>query len=1331
MVNIRNTNEIISNLIDFYRLVKPELDTKPGTVTRDIFISPLATQLSLLFDELANVSSKQSLRLVIGSDLDKLARNFGISRQGARSSSGLAIITFSSIDGNVGINRGDLVFSQNGIPFSINASSIISSANSNFYRGVATKYRADLDAMGISDQFAVEVSVSATTAGISGNIAKYSIVRTNVVGASNAINVNSFNGGADPETDASFRDRILSTFSGSSVGTNLGYFNTALSVSGVVDAYVVEPNDPLMTRDGTVVSKSVDGTLSVIKEGTGGKVDVVILGSNLIEATDSYIYVDKSNLLDATNDLNDYTIGQILGDENKTVSKKRVDNIKSGILPSQPVENIVQITGSVSGSNFKEKTIDQYGRIFGNYELLKDTGFYSGSPWGFDKLKWISNTITDFQEDRIKNQTSGQDGLTFSDVTRISKIEQNVLVTNENSRVTSDRSIIQLLHYPVTSVTRVFNTNTGERYLVTNQNVDGSGSINLNGRIRISGNTLPSATDILQVDYNWIVTYDNHIDFDGLKNTYNSRLVDDSIDWGYSSLVKNEKVLFSLDPTNSYFIGNTTLPINTIISCNSFKQYSGNISKITSGRYVDRLQVNLTNIDVSPATIDSIKLRYTNTELYKTPLNDGLFTFSQSLFNSNVTYNVNIILPSDTVASENDIVSIIINESDVYSVDNISGTSSNFTITIPTTNIITNDLSFTLNVNYISNANNSLNANVTSLPSSKLANGFLNGFAGGQTSNITNNIRSQNATIQQNLDGDLYAQLDVSVATSLVDIVSIFDITTNTEYWNKENQGTLDSTNTNYRAILSGYNSPTLGDNVIVLYYPKELSRFQNLNYSNNLLLYRFDQIKFNVLFGGYYYALINKFENDTAIEFSIFNDGYELLSGSDGYVIDNTTEAVFGSSIDFSQIPDINNYQITISGLNKGTYDIIDYDSSDNTLVIKKNLDNITENNVFAIRVKDNKLLPISLDKAANHIILDGSFTVNDDVIVGFYEYNLLKNSTSKLSCTLTDNVINPGSITLTGNTLYKATDILFTSIYSDGKVNFAEAIRKALGQNSNMQISSNIKIVNVVSLEKVTTNGEIVLSKDEEYDLFNLELNESRYFNNLIENKNLSVLDIKITKALNVGDRLLSTFYFVVENDSETLNFTRNSTLYTNKNFIFINKIVSSGFRNSQSTRLAISLFNQPNGSSRYKAYYDYTAPKQNERITLRYNYNKLIGDVVFANESKRPINADVLIKQASRLEVSIEVLILVTLESGLTESTIKQNVSSAITTLINTLSLGRTIEDVDIQLAAEGVRGVDRARIIYFNKYGESGSVVKLVAQNNEYFELNELTINTEFR
>ena len=192
-------------------------------------------------------------------------------------------------------------------------------------------------------------------------------------------------------------------------------------------------------------------------------------------------------------------------------------------------------------------SVDEFGRVTGNYELVKDEGEYGGSPWGYDRLRWISDRISNFQEVNTKGTFNGQDALTFSDTTILNDAQQNISITNENSKVDEvNNSIIQLSHFPITEVTRVFNATTGERYVVANQNPDGTGVINNTGRITISGNSLPSRSDILQVDYTWIFSYDPFWDFDNKETSNNPREVVDSIDWGYSNLVRREDAVLMI-----------------------------------------------------------------------------------------------------------------------------------------------------------------------------------------------------------------------------------------------------------------------------------------------------------------------------------------------------------------------------------------------------------------------------------------------------------------------------------------------------------------------------------------------------------------------------------------------------------------------------------------------------------------------------------------------------------------------------------------------------------------------------------------------------------------
>src|SRR6202041_2252292 len=132
---------------------------------------------------------------------------------------------------------------------------------------------------------------------------------------------------------------------------------------------------------------------------------------------------------------------------NMSIAQKRVTDIASGQLPDQPVDAITLVTGSKSGSNFIPYTVDGYGRGSGNYELIKDTGVYGGSPFGFDTFAWKNDQI-EYQEDLIKGQTNGQDTTTFTGLTQITGVQQQLSVTNENSTVGTDRSIITLLHAP-------------------------------------------------------------------------------------------------------------------------------------------------------------------------------------------------------------------------------------------------------------------------------------------------------------------------------------------------------------------------------------------------------------------------------------------------------------------------------------------------------------------------------------------------------------------------------------------------------------------------------------------------------------------------------------------------------------------------------------------------------------------------------------------------------------------------------------------------------------------------------------------------------------------
>ncbi len=1372
MVTIRSVNEIILSLIDFFKLSQPDLDTKPGTVARDLFIDAPASQLSLLYDELSAVANRQSLRLVVGSDLDKLAKNFGVVRKQATPSSGAAILTFSSINAPININRGDLVTAANGFSFSVTVGASVDPTAINLYKAVAAKYRDQLDFAGISDTLAVQVTVQATSAGTTGNIGTYSLNRTSIPSVNNVTNVNPFSGGTDQETDAVFRNRVLSSFSGSSVGTALGYLNVALGVSGVSDATVIQPGDALMTRDGTQVTVATDGTRTIVSEGSGGKVDVIILGSNLIENNDSFIFKDKSNKNDPTSVKNDVVLGQIAADANKTINRKRIDDIKNGVLPAQPVDTIISVTGSLSGTNFQPKSIDSLGRVSGNYELKQDTGVYGGSPFGFDTFHWISNKISDFSEDIIKGQFNGQDASTFKGVLEIPLSQQSISIANENSTVTTDRSIIKLLHTPATNVTRVFNVKTGERYIITDQNLDDTGTYNTTGRVKISGNTLPSPSDQLQVDYSWIVNFDQYSDYDGLSKTSNPRPVTDSIDWGYASTIKSERILFAENIGNNFFTGTASHPISSVLSAKSFEEVDGYVVRLTSGTFINRLAVVINRLSNTVTSVDSVTLKNSNVEIYNTAQGDQTYVATTEVVGIDILYVVNIILPTDTPVQEGNIVTAILNSTDVFQSEDTSGTSSGSSITIPSSLIDTTATNLVLLVTYIANVTDLFSSAIAALPTSRIANGFnLGTNTGFNNFSAVNVSRRENQIVQQDLSNNFFVELalpttDFTIVPSQV--ISVVRLSDGFELWNENHQGTIQTgTSGNYQLVLNGFNTPVVGDRVLVVYYTTDIRRFQPFSFSNDIIKKRIDIVGLEP-FSGKLSVKFNRFLNASNLTFSVLEPHTDIvvggLTGTDGYIVDNGDgTATFGSlTVNFALQNDLLHKKLriivpTLLGstdcTNDGVYDINLYNITNNTLTITEILDNITKDQISVIRLSDGQEIwnyTGTIDVTNKRLLIPntGAASVGDRIYVSFFNFKNLRKASTRIIGTTADQIVNPGVMAIAGTTLTKADELIFTVASTGLRLNLADAMRKALGLTSIAQIPSNVRIAKIIKAEKVETESptdDSVLTVLATYDVKNTTIQNNLFFaDEMLSNPTLGALDFILPSTSNnslntspvnlptIGDKVRVTFYYAIDNDSENLSYTKNGTLYTNKRFALINKIfTASGFKVSPATRLTATSFTQPGLGSRYKIFYDYTAPKQNERIVVTYSYNKLISDVTFAIENTRPINADVLVRAAKEilLDLTINVVIDPTMTSSTT--TILQNLRDQLVTTLTTTQLAQIVDQPTIINVSQAVSGIARARILYFNKNGSVGTVLKVTAQEDEFFSSNNIIINTETR
>lgn len=1079
----RTLQQIADELVSFYRGAQPKLTLAPGSVPNDLLIQGPAAETAKVYSALAKASQTQSLRLSIGSDIDKWASNIGSLRQRGAKSTVSAILTFNSLDSDLGVSKGDLIYAKNGSTFQAVNNLVISPVLSSSYKAIVSKYKADLDYLNITDQYAVELLFEATAPGTQGNISKYSLSSTSIAGINNVTNVVPAGGGKSAESDAAFKNRILAIFAGSNIGTSLGYANTVKSDPSVIDVQVITPGDPLMVRDGTQVTvpSKITDTPSIISQGTGGKVDIIVYGRRLQEYVDSFIYKDKSNKKDPTNSANDFVLGQITADTNKTISLKRRDNLATKILPAQPVNNIVSVVGSISGANFVQKSVDTLGRVTGNYELLKDTNEYSRSPWGFDKLHWISNKISDFPEDKTKTAFNSQDALSYVDVTSINSVQQNISITNENSTVLLGGSTIQLNHFPCSAVTRVFNKTNGERYIVSNQNPDGTGSINTTGRITITGATLPATSDKLQVDYTWIYNYDPYYDFDNKTFSFNVRNVSDSLDWGYSNKVSRERAI--LLQVGSYLQVTTTHPISAIASVNVFEEENAVVT-LLSGRIAVTLSQALTNIV-------SIKRNSDSVELWNTINDDGAFN------------GLTAYLPTDTVAVIGDSVTVVYNAVDVYN----ASSPGNFT------------------------------------------------------------------------------------------------------------------------------------DNKIT------------------------------------------------------------IVASSD---------AVVGTQVECNYISNINVLLPT---------------------TLLSNLPAIRNGNSFSTNISS------SIGNQPTSYIFSGSTIVRG-----------LRQSPSNLSLQITGlNSINEsgGDISITGTTIKYCQDIVFTATSNGLIQDFSSAIKKVLGLTSIQNIPSNVSIGRLVKFEKVRTNSNLdVLEVIKEYDILGYYLQDNSFVKDeSLTNSNLSKTQVELpstllneSNLLVVGDRVRARFYITTSSDSELVSFTKSGTQYTVKKYIFVDTIsISSGFTSSTAggAILTVTNTNQPLSKSRYKAFYDYTSPKTNERITVTMNYNKLIDDTTLLIETVRPINADVLLKEDNQILVDVIMNIVVNSDFTNSSDVVIQNTKDAISAALNVRSLAPVIDASDLVNIAYTVNGVDRARVLYFNINGELGSVLSISARKDQSIIANTVVVNKESR
>lgn len=546
MATIKTFSQIVQSSQDNIRLRRPALDTKPGTVARDIFIDNMADQVATVYRDMQLIQKTQSLLNATSKILDQYGSNYGIIRDPGKRASGNAILTFNNLLNNIIIASGTTVTAKTGVVFRITSNILISASTKGVYSSFASSISDKLHIAGISDQYAVQVPIEALNVGNNGNIPVYSLIKTSIPGISSVTNIAPTSGGTNPQGDPQYRNQIIAGLSGSAAGTARGYQNALLLVPGIQSVYIAIPGDPILTRDGTVTQRNSDGSLTVLSSGTGGKIDIWLQGNDFRNITESYVFHDISGTGDVTSPLNAHIFGQTTNTTLLTPLERRQLFTQNGVLPLQPVDSIISLSGSISGANFIQGV---------NYDIIKDTNpETANTAFALDKLVYLQNYVSIAGENVAKGNSNSVDSLVFNGVRSVENIHQSIIVTNDLANLnTADHTQITMSHKPLNTVLRATNLTTGERYVITNQNLNTDTGLNETGTVNISGSILPSAQDLIQVDYTWNFQYDSTTDY---FSPGSNQFVTTGIDWGKSNYIAMEDGLL-IRNGNRYNLGVT------------------------------------------------------------------------------------------------------------------------------------------------------------------------------------------------------------------------------------------------------------------------------------------------------------------------------------------------------------------------------------------------------------------------------------------------------------------------------------------------------------------------------------------------------------------------------------------------------------------------------------------------------------------------------------------------------------------------------------------------------------------------------------------------------
>jgi len=318
----RTTVDVQASYIDQVLQINPDIDVKPGTVTRDVHINPPSDEFERLYIIQDFMHRSQSFLTLIAFDdpngdgvSDKvlttpiklrLKEALLLSDENADEVQTLIDDAFTKLAGNVNHSRKD---AQNAIGQAlfytlktptkdsiINAGGIIETISDETTDPVQFEVLtdfvlqvADLDSYynATNNRYEVRLDIRALDAGEAGNVDadKIKLIVSGIDSVFAVTNPNPTEFGQDIESNNDLAERAMLAFVSVDVGTEAGYLATTLGTPNVQRTKIISAGEDLMQRD-------ID-PLRLVH--TFGKVDIYVQGSLATNYTDNFGFTYKTN----------------------------------------------------------------------------------------------------------------------------------------------------------------------------------------------------------------------------------------------------------------------------------------------------------------------------------------------------------------------------------------------------------------------------------------------------------------------------------------------------------------------------------------------------------------------------------------------------------------------------------------------------------------------------------------------------------------------------------------------------------------------------------------------------------------------------------------------------------------------------------------------------------------------------------------------------------------------------------------------------------------------------------------------------------------------------